>query len=100
MPLKLKQHKPAKPEVIPLLNDERVKLTALLDDPTFVRAWNNAEMFKPSAFPGGLDTALGSVIASNRLSQLQGWEMFKTALLRQVEDPKLAKTPLQETYPG
>jgi hypothetical protein len=100
MPLKIKQHKPAKSEVVSLLNEERVKLTALLNDPVFVKAWNNAEMFKPSAFPGGLDTALGSVIASNRLSQLQGWEMFKAALLRQVEEPKQAKASLQETYPG
>jgi hypothetical protein len=78
---------------------EREKLSKLLNDPVFIQAWKNAECKRPSAFPGKTDTELGGVIATNRLHQIQGWEMFKAALLIQLLDPKIKPTKLVESYP-
>ena len=102
MPRKKLKIETEQPELLtyePLVNAEREKLAKLLDEPVFCKAWANAEASRPPRFPQGLDSALGGQIASNRLSQIQGWEMFKTSLLRQVSEPKLPRPVLEETYP-
>lgn len=71
----------------------------MLAQPVFVAAWNNAKLSRPSVFAAGLDTALGPQIALAKLSEMKGWEEFKVALIRQIEDPKLPKKPLKETFP-
>jgi hypothetical protein len=78
---------------------ERQKLLGMLNDPVFIQAWQNAEGSKPNAFPAGTDGELGGVIANNRLHQIQGWEMFKAALLKQVIDPRPPREQPKETYP-
>ena len=90
---------PKIPGYVALALPERTRLLALLDDPVFQQAWANAQLSKPSCFSGGSNTALGTQMASDRLHQLQGWALFEAALLRQCEDPKLERKPLQETYP-
>jgi len=76
-----------------------MELAELLAKPVFVAAWNNARLYKPSSYVAGLDTALGPQIALAKLSEMKGWEQFKVALIRQIEDPKLPRKPLKETFP-
>lgn len=83
----------------PLVLDERIRLQQIFDDPVFRQAWSNAQAVKPSVVPIGLDTALGLQIGNNRLHQLQGWEMFKVALLRQTQEPRLPPPKITDTYP-
>lgn len=83
----------------PLVLDERIRLQQIFDDPVFRQAWSNAQAVKPSVVPMGLDSALGPQIGNNRLHQLQGWEMFKVALLRQTQEPRLPVPKITDTYP-
>lgn len=91
--------RPQKPQIVPLELKDRTRLMALLDDPIFQKAWTNAQMSKPSPFAGGLNTALGDRIATNRLHELRGWMMFEAALLRQCEDPKVGRKTPEDNYP-
>lgn len=80
--------------------EERVELKRLIESPLFRRAWRNAKLAEPSAFPpGDLNGLQGGVIANNRLHQQQGWKMFEAALLRQVNDPVSKPTRTPENYP-
>lgn len=86
--------------LVPLSMAQRARLVEILTDPVFKQAWNNALTYRPSVVPAGLDSALGPQIGNNRLHQLQGWEMFRVALLRQQLEPKLpAPRITQEQYP-
>lgn len=86
---------------------ERTKLAALLEDPVMQKALGNISVLKPGAFFVGSgvgvnaskDAAMATLMASNRLHQIQGWEMFEAALFSQADDPKAAKEKLTETYP-
>lgn len=85
--------------VIPLVFEERNRLREIFADPVFRKAWNNALACRPSSFPAGLDSALGPQIGNNRLHQLQGWEMFRLALLREQHE-RVPKTPfVSDNYP-
>ena len=77
---------------------DRLELAGLFSRPVFVQAWRNAEAFHPSCFPPGLDGALGNQIATNRLHELRGWELFRSALLRQAQDPVRLREPLKENF--
>lgn len=83
----------------PLVLDERTRLQQIFDDKVFRQAWANAHAVRPSVIPMGLDSALGLQIGNNRLHQLQGWEMFKVALLRQTQEPRLPVPKITDTYP-
>ncbi len=84
---------------IPLTLDERVALKAAFQSSGFRRAWKNAQLKKPSVITGDLNTALGHVIANNRLHEIRGWEMFTAALLMQINDPVVKAPQSQETFP-
>ncbi len=85
--------------VRPLQLEERERLTAIFADPVFRKAWRNTQLCRPSVVPAGLDTALGAQIGNNRLHQMQGWEMFRTAFLRQAEERRVATPIPQANYP-
>jgi hypothetical protein len=87
------------PEVPYLLSlSERTALRAMLTSPVFKKALHNARLRKPPLAPSGLDSALGGIIANNRLHQLQGWAMFEASLGKEVEDPKLAPPKATDDY--
>lgn len=85
--------------VRPLVYEERLKLQQILNEPVFVQAWQNAQACRPSVMPLGLDTALGPQIGNNRLHQMQGWDMFRVAILKQVLDPVAARPKIADNYP-
>lgn len=80
--------------------DERTALRAMFTSAAFKKALHNARLSKPSEFagPAALNSALGSIIANNRLHQMQGWRMFEIALGKQVEDPKPTPTRVEDDY--
>jgi hypothetical protein len=83
--------------------NEREKLRSIISDPVFQKAIRNAHSKKPGVNPTGTGVAPNddcATIASNRLHQLQGWEMFEAALFAQAEEaaPRTFM-PLKETYP-
>lgn len=84
---------------IQLSLEERAALRAMFNHPAYVKAWRNAQHSKPGAFPGDLNTPLGSVIANNRLHEIRGWEMFAAALQREVVDPVMKKPTAPDDYP-
>lgn len=79
---------PIKGSYIPLVMEERDRLTAIFTDPAFVKAWRNAKLLGPSMFRGNFNDANGALSASNRLHELRGFEAFRIALLGQAEEPK------------
>lgn len=97
--------KPAAPFVLDL--KDRTRLASLLNDEVMQKALANAAALKPGVFfvGSGLDanatkdTAMATLMANNRLHQIQGWEMFEAALFRQIEDPKLPREKASETFP-
>lgn len=99
--LGISETKTTLPQVTPLSHDERNWLVGMFNDPTFKKAWNNASLAKPSLFRADkqLEGVNGLQLASNRLHQLQGWEMFSVALLSQVNDPKPARAIIRDNYP-
>lgn len=84
---------------IALSLEDRTALRAIFANPSYVKAWNNAQHAKPSVFTGELNSALGSVIANNRLHEIRGWEMFAAALHREIVDPVLKKPTAPDNYP-
>lgn len=93
---------PAEPVFMPLLMEERNRLNEIFQDPAFVKAWRNLRTYKPGAFPANASTLAGPSglqVASNRLHQIQGWEMFVAALLNQSKEPLVKKKPALEEYP-
>lgn len=91
--------KPEIPFLVPLGVEQRVALRAILNNPVFVAAWQNAEMAKPSCFVDRLNDEGGERVGNNKLHQIQGWEMHKAALLRQLDEPRQPKKPVQENFP-
>lgn len=79
--------------------EERTALRAVFATPAYVKAWNNAQHAKPGAFPVELNSALGAVIANNRLHEIRGWEMCVAALHREIIDPVLKKPTAPDNYP-
>lgn len=90
---------PTRPQATPLNYEERVHLSKLLSDPIFVMAWKNAELGKPPFFTASKEEAYYEQSCAQRLHQLQGWELFKAALLKQVDDPKPKPERLTESFP-
>jgi hypothetical protein len=82
-------------EPLVLTFEDRTALRAMFASAPFRKALHNARLSRPPVTAPGLDTALGGIVANNRLHQMQGWAMFESALGRQVEDPKppAAKAP-------
>jgi hypothetical protein len=86
----------------PLTLEERSELRKIIISPLFQKVIANAHTRKPSVVPKGTGT-LGSEyceqIATNRLHQLQGWEMFEAALFSQAETSVPAqRSNVQEKY--
>lgn len=99
---KLTEERAEAPTYTRLVMEERDRLKVLLSDPVFKKAWNNAERSKPSAFPSmpqQFEGQFGDNAAGHRLAQIQGWELFKAALLRETLEivPKAKANP--EEYP-
>ncbi len=74
----------------PLNLEERKALRSILLSDVFKKALQNAFAKKPSVHVQGtgvfkLDPN-SSVLANNRLHQIQGWEMFEAALFMQAEE--------------
>lgn len=89
------------PQVLPLSFEEREELKSLLAKPVMRKAWANAEVMKPSPFVDAreLNGALGGRCANNRLHQIQGWELFKAAIVKQTIDPRPRPQPVRDEYP-
>lgn len=85
--------------VLRLSFEQRVRLRQIFEDPVFVQAWQNAQACRPSVIPQGLDTALGLQIGNNRLHQIQGWELFRTALIRESMDPLPTPPRARDDFP-
>lgn len=85
--------------ILPLTFEQRIELKTLFDKPVFRQAWNNAQAKKPSIVPRGLDTDLGPQIGNNRLHQIQGWELFRAALLQQLDAPRPIPPRPQDNFP-
>lgn len=84
---------------MPLSIEERKKLKEIFEMPVFRKAFSNARLAKPTAFPPGLGTALGPQIALVQLCRIQGWELFEAATFLQTQDPKARPAKVEETYP-
>lgn len=75
----------------------------MLHSAVFRKAWNNVLLSRPPVVPpapAGVDSAMLSALANNRLNQLYGWEQFAAALLSQVEDPAPKVAPVKDDYSG
>lgn len=98
----LDDYYPAEPVFTPLVMDERDRLNAIFQDPAFRKAWRNLRAMKPSVFlanPSVLSGPSGLLMASNRLHEIRGWDMFIAALLSQGKEPVTKiRAPLEE-YP-
>lgn len=87
------------PAAIPLSPAELEELRAIFANPVFIKALANARLSKPPLFVAGIDGALAGQIASNRLSQLQGWALFEAALIRQTVPPNQPRKPPPDDFP-
>jgi hypothetical protein len=99
---KLTEERPVAPSFNRLVMEERDRLREILNDPVFIKAWKNAELSKPSAFPPMRDHfegQFGDARASHRLHQIQGWEMFKAALIRETLEIVPKPKASSEEYP-
>ncbi len=85
-------------EPLVLTLEDRTALRTMFASVAFKKALHNARLSRPPLTAPGLDSALGGIVANNRLHQMQGWAMFETALGRQVEDPKLPLAKAQDDY--
>lgn len=87
----------------PLELEERVKFREFMGSSLFRKLIHNAYCYKPSsnAVAGGFQKwdQHSAEIASHRLHQIQGWELFEAAFFRQAEEviPKTSKQP-EEQY--
>ncbi len=98
-PVALGNEEPEIRTVVPLTWEERTRLRELFADPVFRKAWNNAQAAKPSVLAAGLEGPTGLQIGNNRLHQLQGWEMFRAALLREQLERKPAPARASDSFP-
>lgn len=85
--------------IVPLVYEQRIRLQEIFNDPVFVQAWANTNLCKPSAIPAGLEGPLGVQIGNNRLHQIQGWELFRAALMRQAEEVIPTKPKPVDNFP-
>lgn len=85
--------------VFPLTLDDRTALRAMYESQAFRRAWANVKLAKPSVFTGELNSALGAIVANNRLHEIRGWELLEAALLKELNEPKPPVTRKEETWP-
>lgn len=93
---------PGNPVHIPLVMEERDRLAAILKDPVFIKAWNNAEAVKPPIFPASpelFEGPLGDNRAAKALCRIQGWEMHKVALRKQAIEVPQKAAPNTDHYP-
>ena len=94
---------PVLPVYTPLIMEERDRLTVILSDPVFIKAWRNAEAYRPSLFPGDPEKhegQFGDNRAAKQLARVQGWELHKAALIKQgIEVVPRKKAPPEE-YPA
>lgn len=100
--------RPKKPVAkIALELSHRARLIELLNDPVMQAALANVLLQKPGVFFGGSateahkagDVGMATLLANNRLHQIQGWELFEAALFAQANDPRPPRAPVNETYP-
>ena len=99
----LTEVRPVPPSYIPLLMEDRDRLTAILNDPVFIKAWTNAELAKPSVFPASSDKFEGEhgpQHAASQLHRIQGWELHRAALIRQAQEVKQRPKAPAESYPA
>jgi uncharacterized protein YbaA (DUF1428 family) len=93
--------------IVPLVLKERAQLAAILNSELMQKVLANAAILKPGVFFSGAgtsahqakDAGMATLMSNNRLHEIRGWEQFETAIFVQVEDPKPAKTKINETYP-
>lgn len=74
----------------------------MLATPLMRKVWNNIRSFRPNSGiqKAELNSALGGVIANNRLHEMRGWDGFETAFILQAHDPKpVVKTQVPDNYP-
>jgi hypothetical protein len=98
----LTEERPSFPKITRLVMEERDRLIVILNDPVFIKAWNNAEAQKPSAFPLGsemFEGQFGDNRAAHVLHRIQGWELHKAALIKQTLELIPAKKANPEEYP-
>ena len=96
------EERPAFPKITKLVMEERDRLIEILNDPVFIKAWNNAEAQKPSVFPLGseqFEGQFGDNRAAHALHRIQGWELHKAALIKQTLETVPAKKANPEEYP-
>lgn len=97
------EESPVVPGYSMLVMEERDKLSLILNDPVFKKAWRNAEVQRPSAFPSGHETLFEGQFGDNRaakqLARIQGWELHKAALLKQTIEIVPKKKANSEEYP-
>lgn len=89
---------PSKLAEMPLSVEERIELKGIFSNPVFIKAFNNAKLFRPPVVVPGLATQFGGQIATIQLARIQGWEMFEAAMFLQTQDkpPKLG--PIEENF--
>ncbi len=85
-------------EPLVLTLEDRTALRTMFASVAFKKALHNARLSRPPVTAPGLDTALGGIVANNRLHQMQGWAMFESALGRQVEDPRAPAPKAHDDY--
>jgi hypothetical protein len=85
-------------EPLVLTLEDRTALRTFFASAAFRKALHNARLSRPPVTAPGLDSALGGIVANNRLHQMQGWQMFEAALGRQVEDPKAPAPKAPDDY--
>ena len=85
----------------PLIQQEREELTAIFNNPVFVKAWGNIQTKKPSVYYGtAVQIAQFPTAGTNRLFEIRGWEAALNALLLQAQPPPPSKPALEPTYPN
>ncbi len=84
----------------PLSLEERQQLRAFFASPLWHKVWRNALTQAPSPTVPDGNPQFTSILATNRLHQIQGWNHFRNALLAQIEDkiPRPPRPP--ENYPN
>lgn len=101
-PGELIEQMPGVPVYLPLDMEERDRLSAILSDPVFVKAWNNARSMKPSAFPSDnekYEGQWGDNRAAKQLARIQGWELHEAALIKQTREPASKPRSAPAEYP-
>lgn len=96
----LTEERPVFPAHVPLVMEDREKLVSILNEPVFIKAWNNAEMMKPPVFPGGPDGPTADSREAKALARLQGWELHKAALIKQTLEVVPRKAIPTEQFPA